>query len=60
MPRRFIPATIAFAIIILAGLATLFVWRTYPWVFSGQYTLQIAVGPTNERYAKLIAALNAN
>ncbi|MFY9989585.1 MAG: TAXI family TRAP transporter solute-binding subunit [Rhodoplanes sp.] len=56
MPRRFIPATIAFAIIVLVGLATLFVWRTYPWVFSGRYTLQIAVGPTNERYAKLIAA----
>jgi TRAP transporter TAXI family solute receptor len=56
MRSRLIPGAIAFAIVMVVGLTTFFVWRAYPWVFSGHYTLRIATGPLTEHGTKFLAA----
>jgi TRAP-type uncharacterized transport system substrate-binding protein len=56
MRARLIPALIAFAVVGVIGGAAYFVWKTYPWVFSGRYSLQIATGPLSDHAGKFFAA----
>lgn len=51
-----IPATIVFTLVVLIGVATFLVWKNYPWVFSGSYSLRVATGPLAEHGAKFLAA----
>lgn len=51
-----IPAAIVFTLVVLIGVATFLVWKNYPWIFSGSYTLRVATGPLADHGAKFFAA----